>query len=233
MWGISLCSSACGRRTGSNTWLTTKKKGYLNSDSSSPHQLPLSSVYCRREWQEKRPSSAFQVNTCRLCPTVTSTGQDEEQPFIFPAFRIHWRSYSEKTGSRCLSAPPTRWRLPVIRTWISVAERSGAALTMMLGFTFKTLLSELARTESLPWLIHCRALRMQGNTSVSAFFCGTRDRESSMSSCRSSLLWWRHQLLSLSRQRVSMFSTDTLKFCWSEGTGLFSIWKKLGKLRGT
>lgn len=125
--------------------------------------------------------------------------------------------YFEQAGSRCLSAPPTRWRLPVMRTWISAASQSGAALAVTLGLTGKTVLS--ASTESLPWVIHLSALRIQGKTRVSAFFSGTRGRLSSINSCvplSSPRLLWRRQLLSLSRQRVNMFSTETLKFCWSE-----------------
>ncbi len=130
-----------------------------------------------------------------------------------------WSIYLEERGSRCLSAPPTRWRLPVMRTWISAALQRGAALAMMLGLTGKTVLAGSANTESRPCVIHWRALRMQGNTRVSAFFSATRGRLSSMSSCAPLLfprLLWRRQLPSLSKQRVSMFSTDTLKFCWSE-----------------
>lgn len=102
----------------------------------------------------------------------------------------------------------------MIRTWISAAFRSRAALARMLDFTGKISV-DWASTESLPWTIHWRALRMQGNTTVSAVFSGPRVGLSSISS-PGRLLEWSCQLLWLSRQRVNMFSTDTLKFCWSE-----------------
>lgn len=103
----------------------------------------------------------------------------------------------------------------MIRTWISAAFRSRAALARMLDFTGKMISVDWARTESLPWTIHWRALKMQGNTTVSATFSGPRVGLSSISS-PGRLLEWSCQLLWLSRQRVNMFSTDTLKFCWSE-----------------
>lgn len=122
-----------------------------------------------------------------------------------PAEVLH---YLDKAGSRCLRAPPTKCRLPVTSTWISVASRSKAALAIILGFTGSCVLSEFRSSESLPWAIHCRLLRIQGKTKVSAFFSGTRQRVSPMSIWGPTESWqllvWRRQLLSLSKQRVSI-----------------------------
>ncbi|KAG7221207.1 hypothetical protein INR49_017424 [Caranx melampygus] len=122
------------------------------------------------------PSLAVRAGTERINSDKQSTR------FFFklnPPVSQVTEGYFEEAGSRCLRAPPTRWRLPVMRTWISATSRSGAALAVTLGFTVNTLLAESASTESLPCVIHWRALRMQGNTSVSELF---RDRLSWISS---------------------------------------------------
>ncbi len=128
--------------------------------------------------------------------------------------------YEFKAGSKCFKAPPTRCKLPVMRTCMFTASRSGAAFPFMLGLTGMPHLFGSDRTESLPWLIHCRALRMQGNTSVSLCLSATNGKPPPIRSSASGFSPWpfrTRQLCWLSRQRVSMFSTETLKFCWSEG----------------
>ncbi len=128
--------------------------------------------------------------------------------------------YEFKAGSKCFKAPPTRCKLPVMRTCMFTASRSGAAFPFMLGLTGMPHLFGSDRTESLPWLIHCRALRMQGNTSVSLCLSAINGKPPPIRSSASGFSPWpfrTRQLCWLSRQRVSMFSTETLKFCWSEG----------------
>lgn len=110
-----------------------------------------------------------------------------------------------------------------MRIWISLALHSEAAFATLLGVTGKTLLAKSSTTESLPWMIHWRALRMQGKIQVSAFFSETWGRLSSMSSCTSPLfpwLLWRCQIFSIFWQWVIVFSSGIWLFCWTVRHGI-------------
>lgn len=104
-------------------------------------------------------------------------------------------------------------------TWTAAASRRDPAFSAALAGIMEVGWLELTSTGSLPWAIHRRALRMQGNTKADAIFLSTtrgsppgmRNSVSGLVSCLKRLL----QLLWLSRQRVSMPSSVTLKFCWS------------------